>query len=148
MRSFRSVIASAFAVLGLPAAIIASFPFSAVAFRAKPDQPPKRPFAAFVKLSAAEESAAMRAAKSSWSSGADGVKKIHAELYFGRLPVSRNEPALEIGERAATPAALVSGTWPPPYLPSQAAPAPVKITPESENETPLPFPREELYKID
>ena len=147
MRSLRSELASAVAVFSLPAAILASFPFDAIIFRAR-ETAPRRPSAAFVSLSPEEESAALRAAKMSWNSEAEGVRSIRAELHFSELPASGDEPALDIADRLQNQRQTPPNSWPPPYLPSQAAAAPAKIEPEGEFGEPLAFPRKDFLRMD
>lgn len=147
MKSTRSEIASALVALALPAAVVTAFPFRALTFDAKAPAARNRPAAAFVTLNPEEEAAALRIAKGSWSSGADDVKHLHAELNFRELPESANECALDISDRPAA-AAPVKGVWPPPFLPSQAAPAPVKIESPPPEEPKPAFSREELRKME
>ena len=147
MKRLRSELASAAAVFSLPAAILASVPFDAIAFRAE-TKAARPPSAAFVSLSAEEEAAALRAAKTSWNSEAEGVRRMRAELRFGELPECASEPALGIADRMRRPQQQPQSSWPPPYLPSQAAPAPAKIAPEKESERSPVFAREELLRMD
>ena len=147
-KSLRSEILSIVAVLGMPAAIVLTFPFSAVKFNAASEKTSISPSVAFVQLSPDEEAAALRAAKGSGSSGAGGVKNLRAELYFGDLPASKNEPALDFSDRHTKQRIFNSETWPPPFMPSQAAQKPIKILPEKEAPEPETFSREELSKIE
>ena len=147
MKTLRGELASAAAVFALPAAILAAFPFDAVTFRAR-QAAPKRPTAAFVSLSPEEEASALRAAKTSWTSEAEGVRSMRAELHFAELPEFANEPALGMEDRQLRPQLPPPNSWPPPYLPSQAAAAPAKIAPEGDSEPPLAFPRREFLRMD
>ncbi|MBQ6914836.1 MAG: hypothetical protein IJQ65_03875 [Kiritimatiellae bacterium] len=150
MKGWRSAFVSAVMVLLTIAAVVLVFPYGALTFRPRPDGPAQPAFAAFVALSPTEEAAAMKAAKSSWNAGAGAVRRMRAELFVSELPRGRDEPALEIADRAH------SQTLPPlspglqPFMPSQAAPPPAKIEPDKadlKDESASAFSREELLRM-
>ena len=63
MRSIRQELISVAAVISVPAALIAIFPYGAIGFKAVPRPKASKPSAAFVRLTAAEEAEALKAAK-------------------------------------------------------------------------------------
>ena len=145
MKSLGSELASLATTLAIPAWIGAVFPYAAIDFRATaPDA--RQTSAAFVTLTAEEETAAMRAAKASWQVAAGGALQMRADLSFGELPTAR-EPAV-LGDDARTrPQNPGTVGWePPPYLPRLAAPPPLKIV---DNTPPPPptFPRQEMLEM-
>ena len=143
MRSLRSELLTTATVLAIPFGIAAILPWGALGFRATPVRSRVGGFAAFVSLTPEQEAQAMRAAKSSWRGGERAVNQGRADLFFGELPELPNPPVLGIGDRTRTPAPSDVPVGRSPYLPSRAAPAPVRIAPPADGPT-LPFPREEL----
>jgi len=151
MSGFRRDALSACIVLVSVCAVVASFPFDAVSFRPPAAGAPRSAFAAFVSLSAEEEAAAMKAAKSSWNAEAGGVRRLRAELFSSELPDADSEHALDISDRIVLSAPKPVAPGLSPYLPSLAAPSARAIPPEGPGEVggPTPsFSREELLKID
>ena len=138
-------------VLASVGAVAVVFPYDALSFKPVPAKERKPAFAAFVSLREGEETAAMKAAKSSWNAEAGGVRRLRAELFAAEIPEARNEPALELADRLAmiSPPPVAPGLS--PYLPSLAAPPPKSISAEKadagDGSAPA-FSREELLKID
>lgn len=134
-------------VLALPACIALVLPYGAFEFRA--DVRPERmsPSAAFVRLSPEDETKAMLAAKTSWQN--DGSARLQrADIYFAELPEESLLSVMPDRERRRNVQAPVVGCETSPFLPSRRASPPVRIPLDAKPEEPLPFPREELLKID
>ena len=133
------------ALLAIPALLAISFPLEALTFKAQEPSKVDENFAAvFVTLEPAAESAAIRAAKSSWRQG--GPRKVHVELLPSELTESFGNPMAPIGMRSRPPYPPLAEGAISPFLPSRRAPAPVRIAPEKDDEE-LPFPRTELLKL-
>ncbi len=149
MRGVRRELLSVAVVLAAVGAVAVAFPYDAVFFRPSP-RSARTVFAAFVSLKEGEEVAAMKAAKSSWSGEAGGVRQLRAELFVAEIPEAGNEPALELADRFArvSPPPVAPGLS--PYQPSLAAPPPKAIPAEKadEKEEAPAFSREEMLKID
>ena len=150
MKGWRSAFVSAAMVFLTVAAVALVFPYDALFFRLRPVRPARPAFAALVTLSQAEESAAMKAAKSSWNAEADAVRRMRAELFVSELPKGRDEPALKIADRVPrqTPPPVSPGLL--PFMPSRAAPPPAKIEPDKadlKGEPAPAFTREELLRL-
>lgn len=150
MRGVRRELLSVAVVLAAVGAVAVAFPYDAVFFRPAARKAKEPVFAAFVSLREGEEVAAMKAAKSSWSGEAGGVRQLRAELFVAEIPEAGNEPALELADRFArvSPPPVAPGLS--PYQPSLAALPPKAIPAEKEDEkkdAPA-FSREELLKID
>ena len=150
MRRTVNALLSVAGVLALPAAVVAVFPFGALSFRAAPASTARPAAVAFVRLTDEEETAALRAAKTSWSSEAGAVRHLRADLHFGNLPERANEPAIHIEDRLRRPPPRPYAPPTSPFLPSQAAAAPAKLPAAEGDEpaAPLPFPRKDLLKMD
>ena len=149
MRSVRSELASVLTVMTVPVAIALAFPHDALVFKATPAASGQPASAAFVRLTAAEESLAIRKAKTSWQEGADvAARNLRADVFFPELPEEKFESVMAVGDRrtAYEPKLVCSPL--PPFLPSRRAEAPRRIAADGKNEEPLPFSREELLKID
>ena len=100
------------------------------------------PSAAFVTLSADEEAAAVRAARSSWKTQTGGER---IRLSCDELPESREPDAVGDANRTRMRRPADIGWSPPPLPPGLAAPQPVDKEPETA-ET-LPFPREKMLQL-
>lgn len=146
MSVFRRDLWSVLTVLAVMMMVASVFPYESLRFRAR-QQAPQPASVAFVTLTAAEEAAAMRAAKTAWQVDPSGFRRLRIALAVGDLPeypngsvvprplpVSRDESEVFPYEPAAYPA--TRGASPPP--PPVAAEPPAHV---------LPFPREELLKI-
>lgn len=147
MKGIADELASLFTVLAIPAGIAAIFPFSAIGFRARLVAP-REPSVAFVKLSAADETAVMRAAKTSWQGNAGNILRVRADLFLGDLPGGAEKETLDIAERSHPPRAKDIDWAPPPYLPSLAAPPPQAIPEDAPDEEVPAFPKEELLSLE
>ena len=149
MRSMRSELVSVLTVLTVPVSVALIFPRDALVFRATPSAPRRPASAAFVHLTAAEESLAIRKAKTSWQEGADdAARNLRANVFFPELPKEKFESVMSVEDRRLTYEPKLVGCPLPPFLPSLRAEAPLRIAADGKNEEPLPFPREELLKID
>ena len=150
MRSIRQEILSVSAVLAARVALVAVFPFGALGFKAIPLQAKSHPSAAFVQLTAEEESEEIKAAKASWQADSASDMGMRAYLPLGELPEEgTNGPILGdiiwTGLRAAS-APVEYGT--PTWSPSAAANNPDKIDSEAEEPRAPTFAKEELLKIE
>lgn len=150
MRRARQEFFSILATLALPLAVVASFPYGAIGFKA--EQPPavERPFAAFVTLTEEEESRATVAVKASWQSGVVAFRRIRADLSVGELPEESHGTVLELSTEALRMPEREIPVDIPPFPPTMAAPSPEKIlpVPAEDGEPFRGFSREELLKID
>ena len=146
-KSVRSEVATALAVLSVPAAVAFVFPYEALLFRAT--EPPRREVGlAGVALTADQEAAAMRAAKTSWQVAEGGARRLRAEMPFAELPEAPRTSVLSAGERRRRETLGDMECGPSPYLPSRRAAPPQKIADGAAVAEPPPFSREELLKID
>ena len=100
------------------------------------------PSAAFVTLSADEEAAAVRAARSSWKTLTGGER---IRLSCDELPETREPEAVGDSGRTRMGRPADIGWRPPPLPPGLAAPQPVDEEPETA--APLPFPREDMLQL-
>lgn len=149
MRSVRSELASVLTVMTVPVAVALVFPRDALVFRAMPSASERPASAAFVRLTAAEESLAIRKAKTSWQEGADvAARNLRADVFFPELPEEKFESVMAVEDRRLSYEPKLVCSPLPPFLPSRRAEAPRRIVADGKNEVPLPFPREELLKID
>jgi len=149
MRSVRQEALSVATVMAVPAALLSVFPFGVFSFKALSPQTVSKPSAAFVRLTAEEESDALRAAKTSWQADGAAGRDMWTYLPLGELPEdTRNGPILGDGVwigRQTAAAPVEYGT--PAWRPSQAADAPEKIPVIEESPRPPVFSKEELLKI-
>ena len=149
MRSVRSELLSVLTVMTVPVAVALVFPRDALVFRATPSASERPASAAFVRLTAAEESQAIRKAKTSWQEGADAAaRNLRADVFFPELPEEKFESVMAVEDRRLTHDPKLVCSPLPPFLPSLRAEAPRRIAADGTNEEPLPFPREGLLKID
>ena len=151
MMNLRGNMLSVAAVLTAIVGVAVSFPLDMFSFRPSERSGQNGAFAAFVSLDEAEESAALKAAKSSWNGEGGGVRHLRAELFFSDLPKEESEPVLELADRSAwsLPSPVDPGLV--PYMPSLAAPPPEAIPQENAGAVAAhepAFSREELLKID
>ena len=150
MRSIRQEVLSVAAVLAVPAALMAIFPYGAVGFKAIPGRMASKPSAAFVRLTAEEEAEALKAAKTSWQADSASDRGMRAYLPLGELPEDGpSGPILGGGvwtglRSASAPVEYGAPTW----SPSSAANKPGKIEIGEENRPAPAFSREELLKMD
>lgn len=146
MKSLRSELVRTLVVLSAPLGSLAVFPYAAVGFKANSERRDGMPYVAFVCLTAEEEDAAMRTAKSAWQMEADASRREQAWLPLGELPEEAPGPILpQTGLR--TPVVWPHLPYPAPaWKPTAAAPAPVRIAPEPQPERPA-FPRKDLLEI-
>lgn len=149
MRSVSSELASVLTVMTVPVAVFLVFPHDALAFRATPTAAGRPASAAFVRLTVAEESLAIRKAKTSWQEGADGAaRNLRADVFFPELPEEKFESVMAVEDRQLAYEPKLVGCPLPPFLPSRRAGAPRRIAADGKNEEPLSFSREDLLKID
>ena len=148
MRGLAGEILSLITVLAIPVGIAAVFPLEVAGFRARTPRP-ATPCAAFVTLSADEEAAAMRAAKTSWQGDVGSVPRIRADLFIGELPGGAERESLDVSARSRPPRAQDISWTPPPYLPSLAAPPPRPVPADAApDETVQAFSRAELLSLE
>ncbi len=147
MKSRRSDAVALLTVLAVPLSVAWVFPYSAIGYRLPQAKPARPAFAALVSLSAVAEQAAVKAAKTSWRNGDDGVVHLRPDLELGELPESQPVPVMPISSRVSAP-------LPPPlkpgrsaYLPSLAAPPPAIIRPDAASSPEPAFSRQEMLEI-
>ena len=101
---------------------------------------------AFVTLNAEEESAAVRAARSSWQPSSNAFASEQARLAFDVLPETREPGAVGEGGRTRMSRPSDIEWTPPPLPPSLAAPPPAKEE-DPDADAMLPFSRREMLKL-
>ncbi len=151
MRGGRSDFVSAAVVLASVCGVAVVFPFKVTSFEASAGEQAKETFASFVQLSAEDEAAAMKAAKSSWNAESGAVRRMRAELFSGELPEASEEPVLALGDCPVRASVRVVSPSLSPYLPSLAAPPPEAIEPDKAAPYAVGVPafsRDELLRID
>ena len=146
MRPFVGELASAASVCAVVAAMTLEIPSAAFSFKARSDeQPPERngASAAYVFMDAQTEAFFLRKAKDTWRKGGSE----YADLSVFDLPEEQRQAVLTLEFRSRPPSLPIAEGSLSPFLPSCRAPAPVRIPAVADKEK-LPFPREELLKID
>ncbi len=147
MRRLRNEIPSLIAVLTLPAVAIFAFPWSTLSFHPNVPSTTKSTFVAFVTLTSEQEDLVLRRAKTTSGETAGGVVS-HADLILGALPDDPPRPVARIEDREH-PTAPSRRAWTPgAWLPSQAALRPAPLTSDDARAPSLPFPRDELLRLD
>ena len=149
MRGPRGNLLSVAVVVAAIGGVAIVLPFDAMSFRHAAPSGGEACFAAIVTLDEGVESAATKAAKSSWNANAGGVRSMRAELFPDELPEAGSEPALGLADRLGRSVHETVAPSLSPYLPSLAAPPPKAIPAEKADAAAAPqFPREELLKMD
>jgi len=145
MRSVRAECLSAAVILTVPLGIVLSFPFAAFDFKAA-EGTRQAARTAFVTLTPEAEQVALRAVRTSWRERKGGVRQVRADLFCAELPDDARFSVLSVRDRSHLPPLPAVGCERTPFLPSQRAfpPSPIAAKPASD---PLPFPREELLKM-
>lgn len=133
-------------VVSLPVAMALVFPYEAIGFKARGTASPGIAYAAFVTLSAEEESVAMKAARASWRVSASDVRA--AELQIEELPERPVSAVLGFGDRSPLAPVKALSYELPPYVPSSAAPAPRKLPLRSGPGNVPAFSKKELLGAD
>lgn len=133
--------------LALPVAVVFSFPYSAIGFKASPDAGKAPAAVAFIALSSKAEATAVMTAKSVWHGDMSSEKKARTYLPLGDLPEDTDDPILDAVFTLRPSAKKTAEYLPPPLMPTMAAPAPVKIAPEETTGAGTAFPREELLEM-
>lgn len=150
MRSFGSEVLSLLGVGGVAAVLALEMPSAALSFGLPPEEPSDRKAvpasAAVVLLDEQIEATLLRKAKDTWRKGLSGGRE-YADLSFTELPEGKRASVLTLDSRSRPPEPPLAETGLSPFLPSSGAEAPEKIPLEDRGD-PLPFPREELLKID
>ena len=148
-RAVSSVVVELVLPLSLPLALAFSLPYGVLGFSAAEGVRPKTCTAAFVSLSAEDEDAAMRVAKSSWQVNAGGVRMMRVDMSVGELPEEKVLPVIGEGPSLSRPLPPLVDYGLPPLLPSRAAAAPARLADDGGNPAVgLPFPKEELLTIE
>ena len=148
MKNTRSELASVLTVLAVPVGIALVLPFNAFSFRAARQERASAPVAAFVRLTADEESRLLRMAKASWQAPSVNVRNQRADIYFPELPAETFTSVMSVKDRRRQADTPVVECGLSPFLPSRQAPPPAHIAAEGDRNPPLEFSREELLKID
>lgn len=147
MRSWRSELLSLALVLAVPVLVVLVFPYQALEFRARMSTETPTRLAAYVTLTAEEEEAAIKAAKTSWRGEGSVNGQTRSELVLGELPAPDSSPVLTIESRTRPEFRQQSQECFPVYLPSQAAPLPNKLPDEGAERAKPAFSRQELLEI-
>lgn len=146
-RRLRHEIISLVLLLVIPVSILLAFPYEAIGFRAAPPRGARSPSCAFISLTADQERAALKVARSAWQVDAKGVKGLRLELSSGDLPSTPIARVLPV--RAPQEAIRRTVGFAPNLLPpSTGAAAPVKLMSDKELPRGPVFPRAELLEID
>lgn len=144
MRGGRGDLLSVMAVLAVPLGFAAVFPREAIGFSACDTVRASSPSVSIVFLDSAAVARAMRSTRVlSRNAGAvaDGL-----DLFVADLPGGDAIPMMPIESRGRAQAPTIIESGIPPFLPSRRAAQPVRIPGGKDVET-LPFPREELLKL-
>lgn len=147
MRSFRHELFSSAAVLALPAAIVATFPREAIDFKAGAAPAARPARVAFVTLSPDEEAALLGSARTAWQAGSSVGQRMRMRLPLGELPDEPEGPLLDMGIATRPEEPEPVSYRLPPWMPSLAAPPPVRADGGGEEKPQPAFPREELLKL-
>lgn len=148
MRSFRSEMASLAVTLSVPALVFVAFPYEAFSFRAISSRMAREMTVSYVSLSPAEERQAVQTARASLRGEGGNVRWMRADLSGMLADDELARPILSAAvlERSSQAEPLPCGRV--PYSPSQRARPAERIGRAEDGQDPLPFPREELLKID
>ena len=149
-RPLRYELYSLVSVMAFPLALACCFPFEALRFAADPARPRPRAACAFVALTADEEQTILETARKAWAVSTAGVRNVRADLSFADIPDEEPGAVADIVDRLRypPPAGVLYDALPLPA--TLAAPPPEKIPadPEAARAEKLPFPRDELLKLD
>lgn len=149
MRSLSRELMSVLTVVALSVAVVLVFPFDAVGFRPQRAPVSQSASAAFVSMTAEEQVAAMRSARTAWQVDSVGVRRLRADLSVGELPEDPSTSSLKVGLKPVRVGLQPVGYGLQAYPCTQAAPAAAPIAkPKDEPETRPAFSREELLKLD
>lgn len=150
-RSLRSEMLPVSVVLSIPLILAWIFPYCALmptsnldagAIGATPAS------CAFAELDEIEEAAAIVAARTAWHVNSEGVKSLRIEMFADDLPEDASGPVLEIRDRTRVSHGVAIG-YETTMLPSDLrAAAPSKLEKPAPPAKPLPFPKDELLKLD
>ena len=149
LRRLRYEMFSLALVFSVPVAVALVFPYEAVGFHAREHGGAAVANCAFVSLDAAEERAALAAARTAWQVDVKGVRGLRADLSTGDLPPVPVRPVIRF--RPTRTCGNCSAAYVPNALPPTAgAPDPgmVATAAEQRTGTKAAFSREELLKID
>ena len=145
MKDVREDLVSIAAVLAVPLVFAAAFPREAVRFAASAGGgSASSPAVSIVFPDSASVARAMRSTRILSRRGGGG--NAGAGLLTVELPEADLVPMMPVGlcDRPKAPTVLEGGI--PPFLPSRRAAAPVRI-PAAKRGDSLPFPRQELLKL-
>lgn len=146
MKSSQRFIVSLMMSLALPVAVVISFPYSAVGFKAANYQSPGEPAAKLISLTAEQEISAVRKAKSIWRGELSAAERARTWLTLGELPEDDEGPIID-SQFSPPPSPVMMSFQPPPLMPSRAAAAVLKMAAEPPATAKMAFPREELLEL-
>ncbi len=146
MKSVGRRLMSTLASLSLPVAVVASFPYSAIGFKASVS-PRTVPSASLIALSPEEEAVAVKNAKTIWRHDATSEERVRTWLPLGDLPEEQDRPVLDRRFSVSPGTPRFFPYLPPPLLPSRSAPPPVRIPAEPAVEAEDVFPRSEMLEM-
>ena len=149
-RSLRSEAIALSAVLAVPLVLALLFPYAALSPSPASAGPAARPSAvcAFVELEEDLEATALAATRTAWHVNQEGVARLRIEMFSDELKGEDYGPVIGVDSRTR---ALRSGSIPyePEGLPSDLrAASPVVLDMPDLPGRPVPFPKEELLKLD
>lgn len=150
MKPFGSEMTSLVSVSLVTAAVVLSVPREALTFRpSEGDANVKDGLsgASFVALDERSETELLLKVRETWRKGRGERGRVYADLLFADLPEAPSKPMLSVDSRPSSAALPLVEAGRSPYLPSCCAADPVRL-PNAKREADLPFPREELLKID
>lgn len=147
MNALRRDLQSALTVLAVTIMVASVFPYVSLRFRALPRA--SRPASsAFVTLTEAEEAEALRVAKTSWQVDPSGFRRLRVALAVDDLPDYPYGPVAPVPNADARNVAEVFHFEPGAFPAPCGASAPQPIEAEAPVAPALPFPKDELLKID
>ena len=147
MKLSRRAAATMLTTLALPVAVVMSFPYSAVSFRAAEERTSPAPSVALISLSPEEEDLAIRATKGIWRGEVSAAERVRTWLPLVELPEDEEGPIMDMNFTLPAGRRKLIAYRPPPLMPSMAAPAvaPLGVEPQTSSQT--TFSRKELLEL-
>lgn len=150
-RRLRSEILPLSLVVALPVAIAWMFPYGALSSQnavAKDASKGAATEFAFVELGEDEETEAVLSARTAWHVSSEDVKNLRIEMFADDLPEDDAGPVVDVDHRVRPPKGFAI-EYRQSVLPSNLrADKPRKLEKPAPAKRTLPFPREDLLKLD
>ena len=151
-RSVRSEILTLSLVIAVPVVLAWIFPYGALApsdaAKGRASGGEAATEFVFVELSEDEESEAVLSARTAWHVGSESVKNLRIEMFADDLPEDDEGPVIDIDHRVRSPQGFEI-EYKQSILPCDLrADPPEKLESPVPEKRVLPFPREELLKLD